>query len=63
MTAEYLSTVCAECGDELEDFTPCACIFAGPPKPVRPQPTNGKSYRTSMRTMVQKKLAARKARR
>ena len=51
--------ICADCGDELDDFSPCACALAGEPHAPFREPEN--RYPGGMRRMVARKLARQKS--
>lgn len=44
---------CPDCGEELDDFSPCGCAFD---RIKKPKAKDGTQYATSMREMVARKL-------
>lgn len=46
---------CLECGEPLDDYSPCACALDGP----RREPPPGARKYQGMRGMVARKLAAK----
>lgn len=48
-------SICSDCGDELDDFAPCPCVFVPRQKTV-PSEDKRPYYAQSMRQMVARKL-------
>lgn len=44
--------LCPECGDPLDDYSPCSCILSQ----RRVAPKERRGFRTNMRDMVARKL-------
>lgn len=52
--------LCPQCGEPLDDFSPCACAFGYERAPSQPAREGSKTpFKTNMRTMVERKLRHR----